>query len=202
MKLEPPRKGVPRLKPKPDISPIIDDPTNTCRSCNYQFVNRLKYRSHLARAHKIKLEPLHKTAPKLQPQPNVAPVIDDSNNYCRSCKYQFSGKRSYRLHLMRIHKMKLKPLRKSVPQLKPQTDLSPVPDDPSNTCRSCNHQFSSKTAYRRHLKYIHKMKLEPLEKSIPKLKSQPNIIPVADDPNHTADLVTINFQAKIPTDRI
>jgi transposase-like protein len=184
MRLEPLPSSVPKLKAQPNVSPIADNSTSYCRSCNYQFARRRNYRLHLMTAHKVKLEPL-KGVPRLKPQSNIIPIIDDPNNTCRSCNYQFVSKYAYRNHLMKTHKRKSESLPKRLEFEPLPKRLPPVVDDPNNNCRSCNYQFSGRRAYRKHLMNLHKLELEPSRKSIPKLKAQPSILPVVDDPNHT-----------------
>jgi transposase-like protein len=158
MKLVLSQRASPRLKAQPNISPIVDDPNNNCRSCSSQFSSKQWYRAHLITVHKMKLEPMHNSKPKPKTQLNITPDVHDPDYNCRSCSYQFSSKRCYRAHLKNIHKMKLEPLSK----IQGQPDIIPVVDDPNYHCRSCNHQFSSKQGYRNHLMKAHKMKLEPL----------------------------------------
>jgi transposase-like protein len=235
MKLERLKRIKPTLEPQPNISPVVDDPNNNCRSCNHQFSNKRWYRSHLFNVHKIrldssrvgkwkarqsispvvddpnyqffssgnyrghvlmKLEPLESSTSRLTPHLNISPVVDDPDNNCRSCEYQFSSRYTYRRHLITIHKIKLGPIGKSVPKLKPQPNITPVVDDPNNNCRSCNYQFTSKNGYRGHLLRTHKMKLKPLGKSVPKLKPQPNITPVVDDPNNICQSCNYQFSSK------
>jgi hypothetical protein len=162
MKLEP-LNGLPRLKPQPNVAPVVDDSNNYCRSCKYQFSSKRAYRWHLTKLHKMKFKPVRKGKPRPKPQADLSPVPDDPNNTCRSCKYRFVSKICYRRHLINVHKIKLEPLERSSPKLKPRPNITPAVDDPNNTCRSCQHQFYSKPGYKRHLINVHKMKLEPLK---------------------------------------
>jgi hypothetical protein len=234
MKLVLSQRASQRLKAQPNISPIVDDPNNNCRSCRHQFASRQKYRNHLINVHKTKLEPIQKNKPKLTAQLNITPDAQDPNYNCRSCKHQFSSKQSYRNHVKNVHKMKLEPLSRFVagdpnyncqscnhqysskhtykhhlvtvhnmkieslqskPRPKAQPNIIPVIDDPNHTCRSCNHQYSSRQCYRNHLINIHKMKLEPL-KRLPRYQIQPNISPIVDDPNNNCQSCNHQFSSK------
>jgi transposase-like protein len=194
MDLEPLRCSRSNIIPQSNVSPVIDDPNYICRSCIYQFSSKQGYKRHLIAIHKVKLEPPRKGKPKLKPKPNITPVVDDPNNNCRSCNYQFTSKNGYRGHLLRTHKMKLKPSERSMPKLIPQPNILPVVDDPESNCRSCNHRFSSKQWYRSHLVNVHKMDLDLL--SVEKLKVRQSISPVVDDPNNNCRPCNYQFSSK------
>jgi hypothetical protein len=102
---------------------------------------------------------------------------DDTDTYCTICKQSFSSSHYYNEHMTEFHKNNVTFARK--------TTVQPVIEDSPCYCRSCEYQFASIQCHRRHLINVHKMELEPLQKWGPRLKAQPNIIPVVDYPTIT-----------------
>lgn len=98
----------------------------------------------------MKLAPITRT-----PDPNILPDIDDPNFYCKSCQAQYASCKNYRIHLRRVHGLKLVPLRK-----KSTFDSTISVDDTKNpkdtTCIICKLRYSSRTGYQTHMKNTHK----------------------------------------------
>jgi ribosomal protein L37AE/L43A len=122
-------------------------------------------------SHNMKIEPLH------VPKPEILPLIDDPNYYCRSCKHQFATKYTYKVHLVAVHQLKLDVSQRA--QKLNQNNLVPLVDDPNHYCQACNHRFVNRQSYGRHLMLAHSLTPKPV-RPVP----NPNILPVIDDPNH------------------
>jgi hypothetical protein len=172
---------------QPNILPDVDDPNNHCRLCSHKFASKQVYKMHLQSIHKMKLEPpVKRHRVKHNLQADEIPDVNDPNNYCRACHYEYASKWSFRNHLTRIHGMKLEPLVKRYRVgYNLQADEIPDVNDPNCYCRACHHEYTCIWSFRRHLQTIHKMKLEPLvRRPCPKRIINPDIIPDVNDPNY------------------
>ncbi|KAL9543067.1 hypothetical protein PS6_009481 [Mucor atramentarius] len=145
--------------------PDIHDPNFHCQSCNLDYKDGNRYRSHLRNVHFMILKtiPSHKT-----PRNSIVPDPDDPNLHCRACDNTFSYKTTYKQHCRYIHGMT------SVKLGIKKSTLDGITD---TYCKLCDTRLSSKAAYKMHLSAIHRLDWR-LTRQKPK-----NIVPDVDDPN-------------------
>lgn len=75
-----------------------------CTICDREYINRYTYRKHMLTIHKDgKREAVSRSRDKGRVNPNIIPIWDDPNSYCRSCNQTFSTKWSYRKHIKTQH---------------------------------------------------------------------------------------------------
>lgn len=185
-----------RPRKNPNVVPDWDDPNCYCKSCERTYDSRRKYSTHCKRVHKLKPTPIvirkgilcnvcHYTYQskgsysvhclnmhnikheKLFANPEATPDMQDPNNYCSKCDKRFSNRRSFKNHLICVHKLF---------SLLPKNNVEPDIHDPNFYCQTCNTTLPSKRAYQVHLATIHC--IGPLPRKMN--KAHPDV----DDPNH------------------
>lgn len=98
---------------------------------------------------------LTKTSPLFANRDEI-PVIDEVGNHCTSCDKVCGSRKRYRIHLDRIHDMKLPTRRHKT--LKVNHNSVPDKEEKNNHCTLCNRTYTSKTSYLRHLGEVHHKK--------------------------------------------
>lgn len=104
---------------------------------------------------------------------------DDPNFFCVACKKKMKDRRNYRLHLQKVHKMILKPV-KFMTRADP--NIEPDVNDPNFFCKSCNHKFAGRVEFRHHLRFKHEIQLLPLVKK-PKFVPNIKVVDISDRKN-------------------
>lgn len=156
-----------RVFANPELQPDIKTKDNKyCAPCNKSYATRENYLMHVRRLHN-----LDKDGKKL------------AANQCHLCGESFPNKAGHRFHLKHTHNV-LPPLktRPRPPAVIPNPHLKPDIDDPNFHCRACLKTFAGKYAYRKHIKVIHQVALEPILKKPSKIK-HPELTPDINDVN-------------------
>lgn len=140
----------------------------TCTTCHKCFHTTKDYEDHqLQYPAKSPCQPVKKRIP----QPDLLPIKDDPDFYCRTCDYTYKHSKGYSLHLKTRHNIPRprspSPKAPSPPPTLPgrSPSLSPVViirtrkrTAKDNYCVDCFRTFASQASYRRHMKQVHKVK--------------------------------------------
>ncbi|KAI7894231.1 uncharacterized protein EV154DRAFT_600119 [Mucor mucedo] len=136
------------------------------------------------------------TAPSSS-QPNLdLPNEDDPDFYCRVCDRKCITGQAFRIHIRRVHNVKLR--HDSIRTYR-NPGITPDPHDPNLECGACERQFANGRTYFTHLKFVHDMsfsveearqikaiELHPTKRRIaiynPRRQCVENIIPDQTDP--------------------
>lgn len=144
-----------------DVLPEWDNPENYCRSCEFTYKTKARYRVHCKQIHDIK--------------PAIAKYIDrhDPNFHCKVCNITLKSKDSLTNHCRYFHPYR----QKSINIL--NSDVLPDMSEPNNYCKVCKRKYSCRNSYRSHLQFMHKML------DIPNFQKKPkDISPDINDPNN------------------
>lgn len=134
-----------------DIRPDINDPNFYCNSCQYSYKSRAIYREHLKNLHQMELIPLVKQ-PVYDSTISVSDTKNPKNTSYIFCRRKYNSRRSYRGHMLYIHKDTTRIRRTAIIT---NTNVQPDPNNPTFYCVSCQHTYSSKFNYRLHMLAVH-----------------------------------------------
>ncbi|KAG2200956.1 hypothetical protein INT47_003191 [Mucor saturninus] len=150
-----------------------------CRICNMSYMMIGYLKRHLINKHNIAHSPIRQTVTRRRhslnrpdkvkeanltsisqnvpssSQPNLdLPNEDDPDFYCRVCDRKYITGPAFRIHIRRVHNVKLR--HDSIRTYR-NPGITPDPHDPNLNCGACEKQSANGKTYLTHLKYVHDM---------------------------------------------
>lgn len=119
-----------------------EDPNHYCNVCDFKFSARCVFRQHIRHFHKVVFR---KVAPQAILKDIPSPVMDNPSLDCAQCKRTYKSKSSYRIHLIRIHHMKLPKLASDASQI----------DFDALECKTCKIAFKGSRSLKVHARRLH-----------------------------------------------
>ncbi|KAL9536637.1 hypothetical protein MBANPS3_012494 [Mucor bainieri] len=130
-----------------NLEPDVDNPNNTCQSCEKTYCSKKSYRDHLVKVHYVAFE-----RKRVGPVNNMTPDPHDPNFYCCSCNYTYTSLPGFKAHLLRMHNIRVPPTHISIIK---NPDVLPDWNDPNYYCSSCEHHFKTRSSFSVHCINIH-----------------------------------------------
>lgn len=137
-----------QIPEKGSLESDVDDPNFYCRICKQTYADKLYYRHHLCRNHRMKLKSLR----NCQYDPDFFPDPLDLNFYCSVCKSTKPLLKRHRQHCRVAHFMGLNSI--------PFAYLDAVIDlqSPGFYCAKCDKHLMRTSNFLYHLEAIHSLK--------------------------------------------
>ncbi|KAL9537042.1 hypothetical protein MBANPS3_012137 [Mucor bainieri] len=148
----------------------VDDPNNHCAFCNRTFESQDTFHQHLRSKHYIKQRlntssAIPSTATTTTTTTNIATTSPTSQaalssskgkHLCTICQQRQATLGHHRQHLRLAHKVKLPPVSKEVTQFRYPDEFIDV-NSPDLYCAQCDHYFTTKMFFKKHVEGVHEM---------------------------------------------